>query len=452
MKQNESLYYRLNKICKSIWDSSRTQLHLSMRHFDTAIYSFVMMRNDTTAFYGTDGDKIFYNEKYVIETYERGKIYINRAYVHMMLHCLFGHLFHRNGRLYDYWNLACDIVVESMLDEWKNQAVHLPVSGKRMKIYHILKAQVKVLTAERVYETLLSTRMTQKEFDGLLAEFEVDDHSFWREDNRQPNQPPMQQRQKKWDDISKKVQMSLEQFADDAGTDGDTITKTLKIENRKRYEYSDFLRKFSVLREEPVIDLDSFDYTYYMYGLTMYGNMPFIEPQEWKETKKIRDFVIAIDTSMSCSGELIQEFLGQTYQVLTESDQYFSKVNIHILQCDDKIREDTWITSTEQMEDYMEEFEVKGYGGTDFRPVFEYVEQLKQEKKLQDLKGLLYFTDGNGIYPKKAPDYDTAFVFVQSDDRTVQVPPWAIKLVLEPHDLMKHARVDHREDHRENEY
>jgi predicted metal-dependent peptidase len=206
------------------------------------------------------------------------------------------------------------------------------------------------------------------------------------------------------------------------------------------------LRKFSVLREEAVLDLDSFDYTYYIYGLTMYGNMPFIEPQEWKETQKIRDFVVAIDTSMSCSGELIQKFLEETYSILTESDHYFSKVNIHILQCDDQVRDDTWITDLEQMENYMDQFEVKGYGGTDFRPVFEYVEQLRSEKKIQDLKGLIYFTDGNGNFPEKAPDYDVAFVFLQKDGQMAKVPAWAIKLILEEHDMIGNAKIEQAED------
>lgn len=438
----ESLQYKLNKICQNIWNTSRTKLHLAMRHFDNAIYAFQFMPNETTAFLGTDGDCIFYNQKYLIKTYEKGIIYIHRAYVHMILHCLFGHPFHRNGRLIDYWNLACDIVVESILDQWNKEVIHLPVSSQRTRIYDGIKAQTKVLSAEKVYEVLLYTRMTEQEFKQLQAEFEVDDHSFWREDNRQPNQPPLQQRQKKWEDISNKVQMALQQFSDEAGQDGDLTTETLRLENRKRYQYSDFLRKFSVLREEAAIDLDSFDYNYYTYGLTMYGNMPFIEPQEWRETQKIRDFVIAIDTSMSCSGELIHNFLEETYSILTETDQYFSKVNIHILQCDDQIRDDTLITNPEQMEQYQQEFEVKGYGGTDFRPVFAHVDQLKREKKLQDLKGLIYFTDGNGTFPEKCPDYDTAFVFMQEDYHDVKVPSWAIKLFLEPYDLAKHQRID----------
>ena len=205
----------------------------------------------------------------------------------------------------------------------------------------------------------------------------------------------------------------------------------MKVENRKRYHYSDFLRKFSVLREEAAIDLDSFDYNYYMYGLTMYGNMPFIEPQEWRESQKIRDFIIAIDTSMSCSGELIQKFLEETYTILAESDRYFAKTAIHILQCDDAVKDDTLITKSEDLKEYMENFEIKGYGGTDFRPVFAYVEKLRSQKQIQDLKGLLYFTDGKGTFPTSCPDYETAFVFIQSEYQDVKVPSWAMKLILD---------------------
>ena len=67
-----------------------------------------------------------------------------------------------------------------------------------------------------------------------------------------------------------------------------------------------FLRKFAVLKEEVTVDDDSFDYVFYSYGLRLYGNMPLIEPQEWKEVKKVEDFAIVIDTSMSCSGDLVK--------------------------------------------------------------------------------------------------------------------------------------------------
>ena len=59
-------------------------------------------------------------------------------------------------------------------------------------------------------------------------------------------------------------------------------------------------------------DPDSFDQAFYTYGLSLYGNMPLIEPLETREVQRIQQFVIVIDTSMSCSGELVQRFLEET--------------------------------------------------------------------------------------------------------------------------------------------
>jgi predicted metal-dependent peptidase len=185
------------------------------------------------------------------------------------------------------------------------------------------------------------------------------------------------------------------------------------------------------MKEEMETDDDSFDYIYYTYGLNKYGNMPLIEPLESKEVYRIEDFVLVIDTSMSCSGELVKRFLRETYGVLSESESYFRKINVHIIQCDDQVRSDAVIRDREQMEAYMEHFAVAGFGGTDFRPAFAYVERLRKQGQFTRLRGLLYFTDGKGIYPVKMPPYDTAFVFVQDQYEDVSVPSWAIKLILE---------------------
>ena len=83
--------------------------------------------------------------------------------------------------------------------------------------------------------------------------------------------------------------------------------------------------------------------------MQLYGNMPLIEPLETKEVRRIEDFVVVIDTSMSCSGELVKKFLEETYGVLAQSESFFKKVNIHILQCDDKVRQDVKIESEEDL-------------------------------------------------------------------------------------------------------
>ena len=79
---------------------------------------------------------------------------------------------------------------------------------------------------------------------------------------------------------------------------------------------------------------------------------------------------------------------------------------------------------------YADRFELRGFGGTDFRPVFAHVEELKKTGVFHNLKGLIYFTDGLGIYPKKRPDYDTAFVYVGSDWEVGEIPPWVIPIWL----------------------
>jgi len=78
---------------------------------------------------------------------------------------------------------------------------------------------------------------------------------------------------------------------------------------------------------------------------------------------------------------------------------------------------------------------IKGLGGTDFRPVFECVQRLRESGELTAMKGLIYFTDGEGVYPAKKPDYDTAFVFIDDEYTDFDVPPWAIKLVLKKDEI-----------------
>ena len=79
-----------------------------------------------------------------------------------------------------------------------------------------------------------------------------------------------------------------------------------------------------MLREEFQTDMDTFDYIYYYYGMKHYGNMPLIEPLETRETRKIEDFVIVVDTSMSCKGDLIRKFLEETYSVLGRIRKFLS--------------------------------------------------------------------------------------------------------------------------------
>lgn len=206
------------------------------------------------------------------------------------------------------------------------------------------------------------------------------------------------------------------------------IEATLDYLTRDKMDYTEFLEQFAVMEETMSLDPDDFDYMYYTYGLRLPGQKKLlIEPLEYRETKKIREFVIAIDTSGSCYHTLVQKFLNKTYNILKATEMFTSQVHIRIIQCDAEIQDDMEIHSLEEIEEYISHLKVKGCGGTDFRPVFEYVEKLRKNGEFKDLCGLIYFTDGFGDFPTKPTDYKTAFVFADKYSN-FDVPAWALKI------------------------
>ena len=185
----------------------------------------------------------------------------------------------------------------------------------------------------------------------------------------------------------------------------------LSVEEKGKYDFHHFLRRFAVHREEIHTDAQSFDYIPYIFGLDHYGNIPLIEYLEYQEVTRLEELVIAIDTSGSCSADTVRRFMEETYGILSDQENFFRKMNLYIIQCDCFIQDVAHITCEKDWQDYLQNLRIHGRSGTDFRPVFEYVEKLREERKLKNLKGLLYFTDGDGIYLEKATDYETAFVF-----------------------------------------
>ena len=249
---------------------------------------------------------------------------------------------------------------------------------------------------------------------------------------REREQGDRERLKREWQDVSERIQLDLEAQSHQRGALPGSLQRQLELGNRERHDYAAFLRKFAVMGEHMQLNDDEFDQIFYTYGLKLYGNLPLIEPLETKEVKRIREFVIAIDTSGSTSGALVERFLRRTYDILSSEESFFKKINLRILQCDAQIQESATIQSREDFERYMRSFTAKGLGGTDFRPVFEHVDELLRRGEFTQLRGLIYFTDGQGAYPARKPDYEAAFVFLESDDAPApEVPPWAIRLVLD---------------------
>lgn len=425
-------------ICRKILERSRNALYINMRYLDVALSSLAWEITTDIPRIGTDGLKIAYEPHYLADLYRENPMLVNRVYLHMVFHCIFRHLFRPCPEDRELWNLSCDMAVEALIDGMHHRSIRMGVHPFRRAVYDELRKTLKVLTAEGIYRELKKADYRPEQRARMVQEFCIDDHTYWpappEEEGPKPPSPLMAKLKKHWKDVSDRMQTELS-IGREAGTEDGDLSDELAVENRERYDYRTFLKKFAVLKEEMQIDPDSFDYVFYSYGLRMYGNMPLIEPQEWKETHKIEEFVIVIDTSMSCSGDLVRKFLEETYHILAETESFFRKVHIRILQCDDAVRADQLITTGEELKQYMDHLQLYGDGGTDFRPAFTYVQQLIDQGEFKNLKGLLYFTDGKGTFPRKRPPYDAAFILFREDYKEVSVPPWAIRLMLDEEDL-----------------
>lgn len=436
---------RLARLGSAILSASRSELYLSMRFLDLALSALDYRMDLNTATIGTDGVHILFNPTYLRQTYLDNPIQLNRTYLHILLHCILRHELNRGERDPFLWDIACDIAVESILDTIEAKSVAVVVPLFREETCDRLREQLPVLTAEGIYR-VLEQQPPSYEFQLNYHRFFLrDDHKFWmREEEEQEgqggdrNSGDSQQQQElsdKWRDISDKTRTSMETFFAEYGKEAGSLLQAIQIENRERYDYRRFLQQFLTLREEVQVDPDSFDYAFYSYGLELYGDIPLLEPLEYRDSNKIRELVIVIDTSDSCSDGVVQAFLSETRAILNQADLFFRETNLHIIQNDAGVQEDTVLRSPEEFRRFSETFTVKGFGGTDFRPAFDYVNRLLEEGQLHDLKGLLYFTDGFGTYPKRRPPYETAFIFFRDQYQDTQVPPWAIKVILGPDEL-----------------
>ena len=114
----------------------------------------------------------------------------------------------------------------------------------------------------------------------------------------------------------------------------------------------------------------------------MYGNLPLIEPLESRESKKIEELALVIDTSYSTSGELVRAFLAETYTLLKGRENFFHCMNLHLIQADNAVRQDILIRNEDELIHAMNHFEL-GRRRNGFPPGFAYVDQLCAEKSFR---------------------------------------------------------------------
>ena len=414
-----------------------------------------------------DGHRLYYCPETLLRTFRAQQSVPTRALLHVTLHFLLGHPFQRQEMDHRLWSLACDIAVEEVIRELEIPSCALPDDAMQDSWRSRLRDACPHLTAEAIYNFLLERQYPADVLAELTRLFARDSHALWyaaphpgsrpapngqllpagededitnetelrKADTRDETLQQLQQRQKEalrrqWKQLARQAKTDLETFSRRHGKRAGALMDGLEPVTFEECDYTDFLRRFGAQNEVLQLSEDEFDLIYYTYGLRTYGNVPLVEPLEYRDDKRIREFVIAIDTSGSVQGDIVQSFLQRTCDVLRQSGSFTERVEIYLIQCDAEVQSVERLTSLDQLHELIPRLKLRGFGGTDFRPVFAYVDRLLEEKKLTHLNGLLYFTDGVGTYPEKSPAYKTAFIFNRDDHISPHVPSWAIRAVL----------------------
>lgn len=406
------------KVCVQIMEHVKSELFLDFPFMALPLNGLQMQMSDSLKSAGCDGKTFYFSNEFVIRIFKKNPVYLNRIYLHSILHCVFSHLWISSSRNMNLWHIACDICVEYTLDHLEKKSVKRILSYIRKKTYQILEKEYN-LSASGIYLYLLN--LDSKQLLELKNEFICDDHRYWPKSKEESQSIGNQNLKNSWK--QKAIQSSLQNKNQMDGKEEGSYSWQIKMAESKR-SYREFLKKFMVLKEEVKINEDEYDLSYYTYGLRLYKNLPLIEPIETKEERKIPELVVVLDTSYSTSGNLIKNFLKETSAIL-KSNVFFSNSKIHIIQCDNRVQDHKILTSFDQMDEFLESFTVIGGNGTDFRPVFDYVNECMEQGICKEVSALLYFTDGKGIYPKRRPNYKCAFLFLEDYDRNL-VPTWAI--------------------------
>ncbi len=405
-------------VCREILDSSAGAVCVDARFFTKAILSLKLDAISGEGMPECDGTSIKFPSDSLVSMYKDDPNLVSRAIAHCALHCILGHSTPNDET--SPRGIAEDMAVEYILDSLGTPHLSLPDGPDRMYSFERLVAMAGSPSVDRIADEI--AKESKWKLSMYTRLFNRDCHRSRIADDE------------RWREISRQALTEVEGFSGMLTGRTDTLMKLLRIRNRRRHDYREFLRRFVSRSSLPKEDPDTFDPIYYTLGLQRYGNIPLVDSSEMTESRTVDEFVIVLDTSGSVMKGPMMRFLEESLNAVRQCLPD-GRARIHVIQCDDMVRSDTLISSATDVASLSERFELNGGGGTDFRPAFEYVDSLIEGGELRHLKGMMYFTDGLGTFPEGRPNYDVAFVFCDDGSKEHPIPPWAMKIELTPDDL-----------------
>lgn len=361
---------------------AKAKLLVDYPYFGTLASKLELVVNDNIEAFKCDGKKLEYNDDYLsgLELSEIEFILANGA-----MHKTLAHESRKNKRSGWLWQMATDMAINDMLVE---NGLELPYGAQ-------YRVRFRGMYAEEIYAELKSDMI--REEDNL--EYEADDSDDVQEnsDEKQKEKPQQTLEQLQEEILQEQLwaeeAITLLAVEVKKGEAPKTIERFFRLEDIGKIDW----------REELKVAIERFHKDDY---LLIPPSKKFLYLGIYLPSCVSNRFnlVVAVDSSGSVEEELLNEFLSEINFLMSTVANY----EITLLVCDDKIHSHHTFYSGDTLE-----CELQGGGGTDFRPVFEFI-----DKELQDIKLLLYFTDLEGKFPDAQPSYTVKWI----SPKEVEVP------------------------------
>lgn len=424
---------KIVELANEILDASLKTLSAEFTYFTYPLGLLDYVVGECDSLVATNGKRAVLDAKKIVEiTAEKGVKGVCQGIMHVMLHCLFLHPLKKssNSKIHD---LATDITVGYILDYLGYPSGERVDKERRKAVYKSIIDEfgnVNDQTSAKYCEVL-----SIDEQDNLYPIFKVCSHDGWhyKSDCKEENKDGVNISfgtldDGEVDDLKALWGSAIKNLIPKIGKLNPELKRMISVQVGEGGNYKAFLKSFLRRRERVRPSDEEFDYIYYCLGLQNYGNVPLVENLEYSDRRDYSDLVIAVDTSGSTDGEPIVRLLKEMFSLIKSMETESEKYRIRILQCDLKIQREDVVCSQEELTRLLANYTLQGGGGTDFRPVFEYLTTLK--RKGEKIEGLIYFTDGVGLYPREVPPFKTCFAII-GDSEGVQVPHFAYKINIE---------------------
>ena len=336
----------------------------------------------------TDGDDIRYNPKHVNSLSMAQTI---GTLAHITLHPALGHTWRGSGLNHDAWNKACDYVVnETLLREDFELPKGFLTDGRSN------------LAAEERYALIRQQPAQPQSKPQPGGKGKGGNKS--NKKKKQPGKsdpgrcgavtPKQDKKSNKKQKAKWKVNIAqvLDQMRRTQGDIPDSIKKDLEDLLNPKIPWAVLLRDFVERSAKNDYNWNRPNRRYMQTG--------FVLPSLLSE--ELNDIVIAVDTSGSVIDKL-NDFATEISGVLSSY-----QTRIHLLYCDAAVHTHQQLTT----QDLPLKLQAIGGGGTNFNPVFDYI----QEHGITP-SCLIYLTDLLGSFPTTEPDYPLLWVSSLSDKK-----------------------------------